>query len=418
MLSPCPSPHPPTPRIGVAPTRAPSPASRSCFGSALLHPALLCAALLPAPVIAQQDTAAARPFVERGVYDKPYQTRLLGRTILGGYAEAHGRWERVDGATDEAGFEAKRFNLFTSTVVSDFVRMGAELEIEEGGEDITIEYAAIDLLLAPALAFRAGMILSPLGRFNLSHDSPHNEFTDRPLVSTDLLSVALSEAGMGFFGTFPTSPTGRLTYEIYAVNGFGSGVTEASPDGTRIPFGRQHFEDGNASPAFVGRLAFSPEPGLEIGMSAHHGAYNVFREEGVEVADRRDVSLVVADFEATVVGVRLAGEAAWASVDVPPAAGVLASSQRGFYAEASYDFAHGLVATMPRSFLTAKLRVDAVDFDADRDGDSVRQLTAGLNFRATSDTVLKLDYVRGSARDPFNSVESHAGLLVSLATYF
>src|SRR5687768_7071761 len=58
------------------------------------------------------DSAAERPFVRGGAYDKPYQTRLLGRTAIGGYAEAHARYERVDGLQDEAGFVAKRFNLF------------------------------------------------------------------------------------------------------------------------------------------------------------------------------------------------------------------------------------------------------------------------------------------------------------------
>src|SRR5574339_362812 len=76
----------------------------------------------------QRDTVRAdstRPFVRGGIYDKPYQTRLLGRTALGGYAEAHARYERADGATEEAGFEARRINLFASTRVSDFVRMAA-----------------------------------------------------------------------------------------------------------------------------------------------------------------------------------------------------------------------------------------------------------------------------------------------------
>ena len=61
---------------------------------------------------------------------------------------------------------------------------------------------------------RGGMLLSPLGRFNLSHDSPLNEFTDRPLVSTEILGVALSEPGFGALGPFGLSTTGRITYEV------------------------------------------------------------------------------------------------------------------------------------------------------------------------------------------------------------
>jgi DNA mismatch repair protein MutS len=80
---------------------------------------ILC--VLYGEIFAQQtDTvadSARRPFVRGGVYDKPYQTRLFGRTAIGGYAEAHARWEEVEGLKDDAGFEAKRFNLFTHTRV-------------------------------------------------------------------------------------------------------------------------------------------------------------------------------------------------------------------------------------------------------------------------------------------------------------
>src|SRR5687768_10136173 len=129
----------------------------------------------PAAMAQQPDTIAdstRRPFVRGGIYDKPFQGRLFGRTAIGGYAEAHARWQEVEGLRDEAGFEAKRFNLFTHTRVSDIVRIGAEIEIEEGGREVKLEYAAIDLLFHPSLALRGGMILSPIGRFNLSHDSP------------------------------------------------------------------------------------------------------------------------------------------------------------------------------------------------------------------------------------------------------
>ena len=45
---------------------------------------------------------SVRPFVPGGVYDKPFQGRLLGRTAIGGYAEAHARYERVDGLRGRA----------------------------------------------------------------------------------------------------------------------------------------------------------------------------------------------------------------------------------------------------------------------------------------------------------------------------
>jgi hypothetical protein len=376
-------------------------------------------AVVGRPARGQEPDTTRRPIVEGGMYDKPHLTRLLGRTAIGGYAEAHARYERVDGAVEEAGFVLRRWNLFTNTQVSDFVRIAAELEFEDGGDEITIEFAAIDVGINPALTLRAGVLLSPLGRFNLSHDSPRNEFTDRPLVATELLGVALSEAGLGVLGLVGLGSGARLTYELYAVNGFHGGLIDDNPEGTRIPSGRRNFEDNNASPAFVGRLAWSPRAGYELGISAHHGAYNVFRVEGQPVDERRDLTLTVLDVEARLGGVKVAGEAAAARIEIPAGLrGVYARRQRGAHLEMLRPFGRGWISYMPRSSFAAGARLDVVDFDAEIPGDMVRRVTVGLNFRPSPDSVLKLDYVRGVARDRFNNPSAHAGLLFSVATYF
>jgi hypothetical protein len=375
------------------------------------------------PVGAQRDTTvrdtADRPFVRGGVYDKPFLTRLGGRTALGGYAEVQARLQRVDGRPDESGFELKRFNLFTNARVSDFVRIGAEIEFEDGASEIKLEYAAIDLRIHPSLTLRGGMLLSPLGKFNLSHDSPLNEFTDRPLVSTELLGVALSEPGLGALGQFGFARTGRLTYEVYATNGFHDGIITESEQGTRIPLGRGNLEDNNSRPAIVGRVAVSPARPVEIGVSIHHGVYNVYDDEGTRIDDARHLTIGVLDAEVHALGVQFAGEAALAGIDIPPSlTGIYASRQRGAYVEAVRPFGRGVVRTMPSSSFAAKVRFDYVDFDAQRMGQSVGQVTLGANFRPTQDSVLKLDYVRGRSRDEFNNLAEHAFLLFSIATYF
>ena len=378
---------------------------------------------VPAPAVAQRDTTARdtteRPFVRGGVYDKPFLTRLGGRTTLGGYAEVHARMQRVDGQPDESGFEAKRFNLFTNARVSDFVRIGAEVEFEDGASEIKLEYAAIDLRIHPSLTLRGGMLLVPLGRFNLSHDSPLNEFTDRPLVSTELLGVALSEPGLGAFGQFGFARTGRLTYEVYATNGFHDGLITESEEGTRIPLGRGNLEDNNGRPAVVARVAVSPARPIEVGVSVHHGAYNVSSEEGIQVDESRDLTIGVLDAEVHALGMQFAGEGALAAIDIAPSlTGIYASRQHGVYVEAVRSFGRGLVRTMPSSSFAVKLRYDYVDFDAEQTGQSTGQVTLGANFRPTQDSVLKLDYVRGHSRDEFNNRVDHAFLLFSIATYF
>lgn len=395
--------------------------TRTLMSGAALFTALL---LFPVePVRAQvpdtipQDTAA-RPFVEGGIYDKPYLGRLLGRTAVGGYAEAHARWFQEDGVRDELGFELRRWNLFTATQVNDFVRIAAELEIEELAEEVTLEFAAIDVMIHPLVTLRAGAILSPLGRFNLSHDSPQNEFTDRPLVSTEIIGTALTEPGIGLLGQRSVG-SGRITYEVYAVNGFHDGVLTNSVDGTRIPAGKRNVSDENASPAFVGRLTWSPRFGTELGLSAHRGAYNVFELDGEVVDERRDVRITVIDLQTSIVGIELTGEAALARIDVPAGLQeVYAARQAGLYAQAVRRFGRHWIAVMPGSFFEGGVRYDVVDFDEDVSGDAIRRASFGINFRPSEDVALKLNFVRGRTRDRFNNLADHAGLLFSIASYF
>ncbi len=370
-----------------------------------------------APDSAAQPGADDRPFVEDGFGDRPYLTNLLGKAAIGGYAEAHARFEREDGARSEFTFLARRFNLFVNAQVSDFVRFGTEIEIEEAGEEVVLEFMTLDALIHPSLNLRAGMILVPLGRFNLAHDSPLNPFTDRPLVTTEILSVALSEPGLGFYGLLDLGGPARVTYEIYAVNGFDDGLLAV--DGVRLAEGSNNFEDNNNAPSVVGRVAWSPQAGQELGLSGHVGAYNVFEVDGERVDDRRDLTIWALDGELDVGPVELSGEAALALIDIPPSLeGLLAEKQQGLYVDAVYPFWRGKVRHIPSSFFTARARLDVLDLDANLDGDSVKQISLGVGFHPTRDTALKLDYVRGQGRDRFNNSAEFARVLFSFASYF
>jgi hypothetical protein len=367
----------------------------------------------------QEDTTGVdRPMVRGDIYDKPYLAQLAGRTAVGGYVDLQARYSRVDGVKEEFTFLAQRFNLFFASQVSDYIRFAAELEFEDAGEEINLEFAAVDLLIACSFAFRAGMILVPLGRFNLSHDSPLNEFTDRPLVSTQIFGVALSEPGLGALGIFPVGSAGRITYQVYAVNGFDDGLITDS-DGTRIPEGRRNFKDNNNFPSLVGRVAWSPRIGIELGASMHTGPYNVFQQNGEQIDQKRNLTIWALDLEADFLGIRWEGEGGQAHIDVPASLqGIYAQRQQGFYFQGMWDFGRQWIRTMPKSFFSAGARVDVLDLDADIPGDDAKKVSLGFNFRPTGETVFKLNYVRGRARDRFNNPSDFADFLFSVATYF
>ena len=360
--------------------------------------------------------ADSRPLVEGGIHDKPF-IATAGGTGIGGYAEAHFRLERQEGITEELTFDPRRFNLFTHTPVSDRVRVAAELEFEEAGEEIKVEMAVIDFEIHPGLALRAGILLSPLGRFNLSHDSPANDLTDRPLVSTRIIPTALSEAGMGFFGAvYPAAA--RITWEVYGVNGFSDGVLLGDPGGTRTAAGTGNFPDNNQRPSWVGRLAVSPQPSWELAGSFHTGPYNTWQAGGLAIDEKRRLTIWALDWDWAWRSLEWVGEYARVLIEVPPESRIFQESQQGFYGQVNAHFGQGWVGALPKSVFTGVVRAGTVDFDADAAGDSHRRLTLGLNFRPGEETVFKLDYRRDWERDPFNNEERGAAFLFSVATYF
>ena len=113
------------------------------------------------------------------------------------------------------------------------MKFASELEIEHGirgaGEnEISLEFAHIDYLVNEPFNIRAGIVLIPIGKFNLLHDSPLNDLTDRPLVSQFVIPSTMSETGAGFYGTFYPGRTSKLDYELYVT----TGPCGYEPDGT------------------------------------------------------------------------------------------------------------------------------------------------------------------------------------------
>ncbi len=375
------------------------------------------------------DSLQKTPDVIGGIYDRPYISQLGNKIAIGGYAEINSNFHREEGIEEGLSFEARRFNLFFYSPISARVKLTSELEFEHGTEEIALETALVDILFSTTLNLRMGILLSPLGRFNIAHDSPRYDIIDRPLVSTQIIPSTLSEVGLGLFGAFYATPFDRFTYEIYTVNGLSSGVVGGSGEGTRISAGKssESFgEDNNGSPAFTGRLAFNPSFGGELGLSFHSGYYNDYKIEGEPVDDKRRLTILALDFEYKWKRFHFRGEAANAKIDVPASLGELfADKQKGFYGEVGYTFLKGEIFNMPDASLTLVSRYDAVDlndgsfaFTGQNIGDSAKKLTIGLSFRPTVETSVRLNYARNWQRDAFNNLTNGMNIQLGVATYF
>src|SRR5436309_4282916 len=262
------------------------------------------------------------------IYAKPFVTNP--KTTVGGYIDLQYRLFNSSNSTGvgqpgnglgSSSFDQQRFVPFFYSDITDRLKVAAELEVEHGirsksnsgsGIEVSLEFATVDYLIKEPLNLRVGIILLPLGKFNLLHDSPLNELSDRPMVATAIIPSTLSETGAGVYGTFYPSRLSKLDYEIYVTQGFSGYNTDRMPvitAGEGLRDARQRVStvddglDNNNGKAVVGRLAFSPLLGIELGGSGYFGSY--------DPASKRPLAIWAVDWTFQRGPFELIGEAAW-----------------------------------------------------------------------------------------------------------
>jgi len=196
---------------------------------------------------------------------------------LSGYMELH-----LNDPTDStpAVLDFHRFVLLFTHSFSDRVRFVGELEVEhavvegleEGGE-LELEQAYLDFLVHPALNFRAGMLLVPVGIINERHEPPVFHGVERPFVDTVIIPTTWFEAGAGIHGAL-----GRgFRYRAYVMAPLDA--TEFSA-GEGLQGAAQHGSEAVVrNAAFTGRLEYVGIRGLQTGASFWTGdtGFNVPR---------------------------------------------------------------------------------------------------------------------------------------------
>ncbi len=372
------------------------------------------AGLLTFPIPDAEAQGTPRTDLPGSILEKPYLIGETGRVSVGGYMDMEFEWNEGGKNT----FDQYRFIPFITGYVSDRVTVSAEIEFEHGGQvsggsgegEIQLEYAVMDFEMTSAFIFRGGVILSPLGSFNLLHDSPLNDLTARPVVSRQLIPSTLSESGMGFFGDAALGEEGALSYQAYFVNGFNEGIINS--DGQlRVRSGRgSQKEDNNQDKALTARLGFSPTLATNFGASIHTGKYDNNDEHRLTIS-ALDAKVVFGPLE-------FQGEFAAIKADMNKDLNPnTAENQIGGYAQANYHVLHDTL--MKGSVVTLVLRGDWIDFDSNVDGDAEEGITFGANFRPTEETVFKFDYNLSRTTPALGDKGNAAGrFFFSFATYF
>jgi hypothetical protein len=386
------------------------------------------------------------------IYAKPFLS--APKAIVGGYVDVmynNLSRQNLDNPSRHS-FGQQRLVPFIYADITDHVKFAAELEFERGGTNaaqgdgsMTIEFAQIDYLVQEAVNLRAGILLMPVGKFNLLHDSPLNDLVDRPMVSRIVIPSTWFEAGAGIYGSLYPSTQSKLDYEVYAVNGMSQtagGITDAGVRSARGSVSR----DRDDNKAVVGRLAFSPILGIEVAGSGFHGTY---KPSAGAVGTGR-ISIFALDWTLQRGPFEIIGESAWSRISNNDATGVAGSGigpagMQGYYIQGNYHFMPEFLKKMAPSHFTdastftAVVRWEQVDTDTDNrtvNASNVRgnrreleRLTFGLNFRPIEDTVFKFDWQFNTQKDAqglvnggdfagANNPLNGNGFLVQAATYF
>lgn len=401
----------------------------------------------------------------RLVYAKPFVA--APKAIVGGYMDIQYRSQSkasIDngygGGTN--GFDQQRFVPFIYADITEHVKFASEIEIEHGireetpEHEFSLEFAHIDYLVNEAFNLRAGILLLPVGKFNLLHDSPLNDLTDRPLVSQFIIPTTLSETGAGFYGTFYPGRTSKLDYELYVTTGPCSYDPNGTPrineaDGTKASRQRTcSSTDGldiNNGKAVVGRLAFSPMLGVEVAGSQYYA-------NGAPNGNYNPLSITAVDWTLQRGPFEVIGEAAWAyargnsraiqtnTLGFAPGSlltgiggnsgiGIPPQRMNGFYIQGNYHFMPEFLTKLsPKRFgegstFTAVIRYDKVNTNQDDSNGTggwgnMEQISFGLNYRPIEDAVFKISYqYQPRAFNPNTNERIHdSALVISAATYF
>jgi len=379
-----------------------------------------------------RDTSFRRSMNMDAVYNRPFLSVGKVPAVVGGYVEADYSYIGTNGVTDGHTFRLPRLTVFIASSIHRRIKFLSEIELEEGGREINIEFASIDFAFHPLVNLRGGVVMNPIGAFNQNHDGPKWEFIERPVAMTQMLPATWSNVGFGLYGKKYTG-NWAFGYEMYLTNGFDETIVNNAENKTFLPASkanRDRFEESsNGQPLFTGKIAVRRNKIGEIGLSYMGGIYNKFKEDGLIIDDKRRLHVMAVDFNTVLPALRtyIVGEWAWVLVDV---AGSFSQQygdrQHGGFVDIVQPVLRGDLLGFKNSVLNASCRLEYVDWNVGtfREtggsiGDNFWAFVPAISFRPTPQTVIRANYRREWRRDILNNpAKSTGGIQVGISSIF
>ena len=366
------------------------------------------------------------------VYTRPFLS--VGKTpvAIGGYVESNWKYGVTDGVSEGHQFEARRLTLFLASSIGKRLKFLSEIEFEEGGKEIAIEFASLDVTVHPLLNFRGGIIMNPIGAFNQNHDGPKWEFVDRPIVSTQMLPATWSNSGFGLYGKTYKNDW-MFGYELYLSGGFDNTIIENEENKTYLPASKaniERFEEINSGiPMVSGKLALRHKKIGELGLSYMGGVYNKFQDDGLILDDKRRLDVFAIDFNSTLpkLNTTLVGEWAWVFVDVPNTyTQQYGNKQQGGFVDIIQPILKRKIGAWDNAVLNLACRLEFTDWNVgtfndlgDDIGDYTTSFVPAISLRPSPQTVFRLNYRYQKQWDVFgNGPELTGAFLFGFSTYF
>lgn len=351
---------------------------------------------------------------------------------IGGYLEADYKYIGEDGLTDGHTFRIPRVSLFITSSISSRIKFMSEFEFEEGGEEIAIEFAAMDVNFHPLLNLRGGVVVNPIGAFNQNHDGPKWEFVDRPIAMTQMLPATWSNVGFGLYGKMYQQDW-AFGYEAYLTNGFDNSITTNTENRTFLPASKdnkERFEESsNGEPLFTGKIAVRNQNIGELGLSYMGGIYNTYEDDGLILDEPRRLDVFAVDFntELPFSETYIVGEWAWVFIDVPNTfTQQYGEKQSGGFLDIVQPVIDKSMFGFDDAVFNVALRLESVDWNVGtfnetggNIGDEIWAVVPGISFRPTYQTVFRLNYRYQEQTDILgNPPAKTSGIEIGFATYF
>ena len=290
--------------------------------------------------------------------------------IIGGYLYTEYFYNQGSKNT----FDAHYLSISMSGKVHKRVNFYAEFELEHGGGSLNppfVEEAYLDLRFNRRTGLQIGAILTPFNKFDDFHGPLQNRLISRPTVSREIGVSAWKDVGVNLHGIFSISKNFYLNYDVYVINGLGSG--------SRLRNSRQ-YKDNNGLMGRGFRLSGIFNDKFEAGASFYSGQWD---DEGLY-----DLTLFGFFFLGNIGELDLYGEYSKA---VSENSGLVPDGRaEGYFIQGSYKLNRSLRGTVRYGTLDYLDMMEALGrsyTDIDK-----RVLAVGLNLNLNSSVVFKVEY--------------------------